>query len=490
MKKKSLLMTFILQLCVAGVSAQNYEPLLYWQAIDETTAAITGFVWQQANVYLDDPTPLQTDIYIPSSVTDENGTFTVTMIADRAFSNTEWITSVNMPATIRTIGVQAFAYSEDLTTITIPESVVEIGDGVCWQCEKLTSAYIPSSVSIIPNLAFAGCIKLTDVFISAGVNVINYAAFKDCTALSGIMLPEGLQEIQYSAFDGCSSLESIHIPSTVTVMGNYYSTNVFTACSNLQRITVHAENPVYDSRNDCNAIIKTDEAMLVTGCAATAFSSKLHIKRIGNSAFYKCEGLTDLHLPESIEGIGNSAFAKCQHLTNVTLPSYLTELGNEAFYECSSLTSIAIPEGVTSLASGTFNYCSSLKTIYLPSTMNNIGSAFGYGNALENIYCFAVQPPTLSSAFYTSNYENSILHVPSSAIATYKGKYPWYNFKNIVGMTGGELPVQGLFENSSSDASEFYTIDGRRTSVPSKGIHIIRRTDGTTQKVFIPSLRK
>ena len=102
------------------------------------------------------------------------------------------------------------------------------------------------------------------------------------------------------------------------------------------------------------------------------------VTSIGNYAFYFCENLTSLTLPDSVMSIGDSAFDTCRGLTNITIPEGVTNIGDCAFYDCSNLTSITIPDSVTSIGNGVLEACSSLKTISISckSTLkkNNFGS--------------------------------------------------------------------------------------------------------------------
>ena len=148
------------------------------------------------------------DIVIPATVTNDDVTYTVTSIGDNAFNYCRNITSVSIPNTVTTIGNSAFL-----------------------DCRIMTSANIPNAITTIGNSAFA-----------------------DCQALESITLPNTLTYIGYDAFGDCYSLTTLYIPSSVTFIGEH----AFACCKGLTSIIVDSDNPNYDSRNNCNAIIQTD----------------------------------------------------------------------------------------------------------------------------------------------------------------------------------------------------------------------------------------
>jgi len=172
--------------------------------------------------------------------------------------------------------------------------------------------YFTGLTSIEKN-AFAGCTNLTSVTIPNSVTSIGSSAFEDCTGLTSVTIPESVTSIGGSAFRGCSGLTSVTIPNSVTSIGE----QAFARCSSLTSMKVESGNTIYDSRNNCNAIIETSSNTLISGCINTTIPNS--VTSIGTYAFSYCFGLTSVIIPESVTSIEDYAFEGCSGLTSVTV---------------------------------------------------------------------------------------------------------------------------------------------------------------------------
>lgn len=142
-------------------------------------------------------------VIIPSIITYNGVTYSVSSIGDSAFENCTGLTSVTIPNSVATIGEYAFEYCTGLLSVTIPNSVAEIGNGAFKGCIGLTSVTIGNTVSSIGNGAFSGCTGLTSVDIPNSVTTIGSTAFYGCSGLISVTIPNLVSLIGNSAFYGC-----------------------------------------------------------------------------------------------------------------------------------------------------------------------------------------------------------------------------------------------------------------------------------------------
>ena len=200
---------------------------------------------------------------------------------------------------------------------------------------------------------------------------------------------------------------------------------------------------------------------------------KLDVIGIGNSAFWGCEDLKEVVLPETISHIGSYAFRDCYNMERLNLPSTISSIGESAFQNCRKLTSAIIPTSLTKLSSGLFSCCYELKEIVIPENVNSIGSdAFSYSGIERCIIEDSTEPIILEGAFIQS-IEN--IHSGSFSNAPIKYLYLGRNFIKI-------KPNYNNYHFSpflNLNSIEEVVIGGLVTELPANTFAKVYRTENT-----------
>ena len=365
---KRLALITVLFLSATTTSAHDFEVdgIFYYINNDNTTVSVT-FKGQDYNSYNNE---YSGSVTIPASVTYSGNTYSVTKIGDCAF--------------LGCIG---------LTAVTIGNSVTSIGWSAFEGCSGLTMVSIGHSVTSIRNSAFSGCSGLMAVEIPKSVTSIGKWSFSRCSGLTAIEIPNSINNIEEGAFSGCSSLCVINVENG---------------------------NEVYDSRENCNAIIEKESSSLICGCKCTIIPNS--VTSINKYAFEGCKNLTSIVLPNSVTEICTAAFRNCEGLTSIVLSSNLISIGDFAFCDCSGLTLVDIPDSVTSIGDYTFYGCSGLSAIEIPNSVTSIGSlAFWECSSLGSIVIPSTVTTIESGTFLNCNrlisivIPNSVNHIGESA---------------------------------------------------------------------------
>ena len=426
MIKTSRILSIILTLIITSTSWTGAKAQ-YWEAKEGDHAIVNGIHFLingfgTATVtntqYLGEGYGYYTNtVQIPSTITVEGETYTVTGIQEKAFYSCPELKNVQIPSTVSTIGAQAFGESPLLSKIivdptnqnfyadnngilfnktqtelifcpktfsgayTVPEDVQEIHAFAFNNCKQLTSVVLPNGLKRIEDGAFWGCSNMTSANIPSGLTYLGSDAFRNASSLSSsIVLPSTLSEIGSSAFKRCTSLSNVTIENGVEIIGG----SAFVDCSNLKSIDI--PNSVYS---------------------------------LGTSAF-ESAGLTSINIPESITEIQASVFYGCK-LTKITLPAGLKSIDAEAFADNgTNIEKVEIPESVISIGNNAFNG-TNVKNFYInniPSKINlNANSPFKATGT--SIHVFTLMKNIFENATNWSNYKGhfvadiEITHVES-----------------------------------------------------------------------------
>lgn len=297
-------------------------------------------------------------LLVPSSITWDNQTFTVSQIADSAFDNWDTLTSVTFPESIKIIGKQSFQDCNKLNTVNFTGQT-EIREEAFLNCTSLINIKFPESLIKIGRNAFRNDNSITQIDFNEGLTEIGFGAFMDCAALTAVVLPNSITRVEDSAFENCKKL-------TYASLGNT-------------------------------------------------------LESLGNSAFRNCGVLTEISIPGTAETIGAKAFQGCKTLALATLNSGTKTIGNFCFDGCSELLSMTIPGTVISIGSGSFNGCTSLSSLSfsngeegleIPMFTDSPLKTLRIGRNLTYPFSDAQSPfrdrTTLSRVMFTGNYVTHI----------------------------------------------------------------------------------
>lgn len=387
---------------------------------------------------------------------------TVKSIGESAFHGCTALTRVKIPSNVELIGYDAFGYS-GLETVEIPGSVKRIKAWAFQSCSELKKITLSDGIESMEDCVIYDCPKIQSIIIPKTLKLNNYSV-GFCPNLSSISVEPGNPHLD--SRDNCNAIietktntlllgcKNTIIPNTVTQIAtnafkNYKGLKIiipknvssigeeaFIGCDSILSISVASDNPFFDSRDNCNAIIETATGKLIKGCDLTTIPRG--VKSIEDRALQGCSKISRIILPEGLTSIGNYAFFGCDNLSDIKIPSTLTSIGRYAFGRtpwlteynkntknifnniiyindvacgvknynitecnlrnntksiaggafsgCNNLTSISIPSGVEEIGEGAFVACKYLKQVSIPNSVKRIGHyCFGECTELNSI---------------------------------------------------------------------------------------------------------
>ena len=345
---------------------------------------------------------------IPSSVTYNGKTYSVTSIGEWALSLCSGLEKVKISSSIISIGSNAFANCSKLKSVTIPNSVTSFGEDAFSHCDKLDALYFTGTLAQWYGKDFN----------SANENPLRYAhnLYIGNSHVTDMTVPGTITEIKGYLFAG-ASFKSVTIPKSVTKIGDdafydskivtiYYKGDIeqwckitFNTCGS-QLFSYSTDNLYINNTNVTNLVIPNT----ITEIKAHAFAGAYFLKSvtipesvtsIGKYAFAHCDSHKSVKIPKAVTKINNGVFYSCVGLMSVTLGDSVTIIGDEAFGVCCNLKAIEIPNSVTRIGKAAFACCSNLTSIILPNSVKIIGkeaffhcynlTSVTFNNTLTNI---------------------------------------------------------------------------------------------------------
>lgn len=205
-------------------------------------------------------------------------------------------------------------------------------------------------------------VTVPDVIDSYTVSCISSNAFSKEVALKEVTVPDSVIYISYEAFNECESLTTVNLGSGIEDFSE-----AFVECPKLSIINISEDNKKLKSVNGL-VYSKDGEDFLycpsgVSGTVNVASGTEY----IEYYAFYYCDKITKINLPDSVKEISSFAFYQCDSLKSIKLSANLEAIPYDMILYCKSLKSITVPKGVKEIESQAFAGIENLESIYVSS---------------------------------------------------------------------------------------------------------------------------
>lgn len=374
-------------------------------------------------------------------------------IGKKAFIYCDSLVEANL-SSAGEIGEWAFASCKSLKTVILSDKLSAINESLFNQCESLESITIPESVTEIQPGAFNFCTSLVTIDIPDKVTEIGRRSFGDCYKLISVELGQSVVNIDEKGFENCTSIYDIVNRSALNIVAGstdhgqiaLYATNISKDKSGLVAVGDYLF-VIYDENAILAAYIGDDTELTLPSApggieykignsifkynkSITSVIIPEGVTAIGDDAFFQCNNLTEVSLPNSLISIGYRSFAVtkvrsiimgdnvisigneaflnsrleeirlssnlktigwkafygCDKLTSIDIPAGVTEIGEEAFSTCSSIVSFVIPDGITRIGKDLLRGCKSLTSVVIPKSVTYIDEAFYSCKSLKTIY--------------------------------------------------------------------------------------------------------
>ena len=306
----------------------------------------------------------------------------VTSIGNLAFELYSGLTSITIPNSVTSIGNNAFSPCRSLTSVTIPESVTSIGRNVFFDCSGLTSVTLPNSLTRIPSGIFGRCSSLTSITIPNSVTSIGSWVFRECSGLTSVTIGNSVTSIEEHAFEECRGLNSLtclakNVPNTGYQIFRYVPTSSATLYVPESSIDAYKSTYPWSSFGTILPIAYDFEE---NGLAYNINPDETSVMLMNCASVNSAAG--DVVIPSKVQyngvwydvtGIEDNAFYDCDELASVTIPNSITSIGKKAFYGCSSLKNVVCQaRNLPTTGYGCFSLIPlNSATLYVPSAAVN-----------------------------------------------------------------------------------------------------------------------
>ena len=392
--------------------------LIYEISEDGSYATVTEYIGKQtiiriAEEYRGVPvTHVGTKFLGGTRVTEVIFADNITHIDDSAFHTQTALTTLKNTDGITHIGQAAFYMCYSLRMSELPKNIQVIGPNAFGDCEKISINKIPESVTHIGGHAFSRCDALVDITIMGGnLDTIGYGAFYNCQNLNSVVIGEGVTILENRVFER-SGIKKITLPDSVVTLGE----SVFYGCEKLEEIHFGKSFEAFGELSFYNCLKLNKITLSHENEHYSLLEGVLYTKDMERLVLYPVDDYREnVIIPDGVV-ILDDYVLRGARMRNLTIPDSVQIIGEQAFNNNISLTTLDLGDGVTEIREGAFAYCKNLREVKLPSALVTIGeNAFYMCSGIKTIIVNKNLKTVGGFSFYSSEFS-------SPPVIYYEGK--------------------------------------------------------------------
>jgi hypothetical protein len=256
-----------------------------------------------------------------------------------------------------------------LKSVSIPRGVVELGESVFWRCDALETVDALGELTTLPVRAFGDCPALTTVKLPSTLTTIQAGAFRKCRSLKEIALPDSTRIVEDAFSD--SGLKRVNVPRDLQEFP-IWGFDVDVALE----FEIAPDHPKFRA---VDGVVLSRDGKTLLWAPRTRdgeFIVPDGVETIAEKAF-KSARFATVKLPESLRVVEENAFWKCDKLTQITIPQNVERIDWRAFCDCVALKTVEILAPRVVFVDAAFKGCSAFEAFEVPASNEGLKSVDG-----------------------------------------------------------------------------------------------------------------
>lgn len=270
------------------------------------------------------------DVTVPSTVRSRGVKYTVTAVAQSAFTMLNTLRSVEVPESVTQMDSHAFYHCTELETVKLECRIRKISYDMFAYCRKLKSVELPNTLEEIFMYSFSNCSSLSSLVLPDKVKSIGRNAFMDCSSLEVVELPDSVEEVGVKCFQGCTALKSLTLGTGLQSIGD----GAFTDCTSIATVYANWKGTPPVFADVFSTATYADATLCVPSGTGRAYSKVNPWSKFRHIEERESTGITTVEATDpseadalcdvySITGVNVATGVSAQELSRISLPSGL-----------------------------------------------------------------------------------------------------------------------------------------------------------------------